>query len=192
MTIQFNVPTLAKVLACICLSVVSGAAAAQQGNPAGMTPSSQRPAPAPEPNTADRLFVQLAGQGGLAEVQMARLANTKAGHSAVKDFAQRMVDDHSRANARLEQTARQAGLPLPTQPAPDQRAMHERLSALSGPAFDQAYLRNQLVEHQKTVQLLQWHMGSGQTAPLQQFAAETLPTVLDHLAHVRQLIEQAP
>jgi putative membrane protein len=49
-----------------------------------------------------------------------------------------------------------------------------------------------LVEHQKTVQLLQWHMGAGQVAPLQQLAAQTLPTVLEHLAHVRQLIEQAP
>ena len=180
--------TLHRALLALAFLAQAGAAVAQQGNPAGMTPSSDRPAPAPSPNVDDRLFVQLVGQGGLSEVEVARLAVSKARHAEVKAFAQRMIDDHSKANGALEQAARQAGLAVPAQPSPQQKAARERLAALGDAAFDDAYLQHQLVEHQKTVQLLQWHMGSGQLAPLQQVSAQTLPTVLDHLAQVQMLL----
>lgn len=163
---------------------------AQQGNPAGTTPSSVAPAPAPVPNPQDRLFVLLAGQGGLAEVELARLAQSKAQSPAVKDFARRMLDEHSQANAQLAAAARQGGLEPPAKPSPEHEAMRSQLASLSGAAFDDAYLRGQLVEHQKTAQLLQWEMGNGQQAPLQRFAASTLPAVLDHLDHVQQLLAE--
>lgn len=187
-------PLLVVALATLAALVLALAppAAAQQGNPAGMTPASRAPAPSPAPNPADRLFVLLVGQGGLAEVELGRLAQARGGSDAVKRLGQRMVEDHGRANAELAQAARTAGLAPPTEPAPEQRATRERLAGLQGAAFDQAYLRAQLVEHQKAVQLLQWEMGSGQHAPLQQMASATLPTVLEHLAHVRQLLEDPP
>jgi putative membrane protein len=187
MTVAAKAP-LAHVLITLGWLALSGNAGSQQGNPAGMTPSSQTPAPAAAPNNADRLFVLLFGQGGLGEVELARLAGAKSGRADVKEFAQRMQDDHVKANGRLEKAARQAGLAAPAQPGPDQQAVKQRLAALSGAAFDQAYLRAQLVDNQVTAQLLQWHMGAGQVAPLQQMVSETLPTVLDHLAHVQALL----
>ncbi|RWM85344.1 MAG: DUF4142 domain-containing protein, partial [Mesorhizobium sp.] len=42
-------------------------------------------------------------------------------------------------------------------------------------------------DHQKTVQLLEWEIGSGQDADLQHFASETLPTVLEHLKLARDI-----
>ena len=68
--------------------------------------------------------------------------------------------------------------------------MRNQLASLDGAGFDDAYLRGQLVEHQKTAQLLQWEMSNGQQAPLQRFAASTLPTVLDHVGHVQQLLAE--
>lgn len=174
----------------LALAAMAPAAVAQLGNPAGMTPSSDRPAPAAVPNNADRLFVQLVGQGGLAEVDTAKLAASKAGHADVKAFAQQLIDDHAKSNAKLAQAARQSGLAVPAQPSPEQQAARARLAALSGAAFEDAYLQQQLVEHQKTAQLLQWHMGAGQQAPLQQVAMESLPTVLDHLAHVQAMLAE--
>lgn len=179
---------LVPALVSAALAMSSQAAAAQQGNPAGMTPSSQRPAPAPVANTADRLFVQLVGQGGLAEVALGRLGIDRARRGDVQALAQRMIDDHAQANALLDGVARQAGLMPPSQPSAEQQAARSRLASLADEAFDEAFLRQQLVEHQKTVQLLQWEMGSGQDAGLQRLAAQTLPTVLNHLAHVQRLL----
>ncbi|MCM5681286.1 DUF4142 domain-containing protein [Schlegelella sp. S2-27] len=164
------------------------AAPAQQGNPAGSTPSSQARAPAQAPNPQDRLFVTLTGQSGLAEVQLARLAQDKGRSDAVKRFARRMQEDHDQANQQLAAAARQAGLTPPAQPSQAHQAEYERLARLDGAAFDAAYLRGQLVEHQKAAQVLQWEMNSGHFQPLQQFSATTLPAVLDHLHDVQQLL----
>jgi putative membrane protein len=184
---------LAGMVAALALTAGPAGAQAQprtqpQGNPAFVTPASEAPASAPAANPQDRLFVLLVGQGGLAEVDLARLADGKTQNAAVKQFARRMLDEHSSANAQLVATARQAGLVPPAQPSADQQAMRTRLAGLSGAAFDEAYLRGQLVEHQKTAQLLEWEMGSGQQVPLQRFAAATLPAVLDHLRHVQHLL----
>lgn len=160
---------------------------AQLGNPAGTTPASAAPAPVAEPNPQDRLFVQLVGQGGLAEVALAELADSRATHAGVKRFARRMSQDHGQGNAQLADAARRVNLEMPSQPSADQQAMRERLASLEGPAFDAAYLDGQLVAHQKTVQLLLWELNSGQMPPLQRHAAATLPVVLDHLEQVQQL-----
>ncbi|MCW7538017.1 DUF4142 domain-containing protein [Aquabacterium sp. A7-Y] len=175
-------------LAAVAAALTASSSPAQQGNPAGTTPSSQMRAPADVPNPQDRLFVTLAGQGGLAEVQLARLALDKARSDAVKRFARRMLDEHSQANQQLAAAARQAGLVPPDRPSDEHRATYDRLARLDGAAFDEAYVRDQLIEHQKTTQVLLWEMGSGQQPALQRFASATLPTVLDHLEHVQQLL----
>ena len=51
-------------------------------------------------------------------------------------------------------------------------------------------MRGQVVDHQKTAQLLDWEIDAGQNAALQRFAAETLPTVLEHLGMARGIVEQ--
>ena len=69
----------------------------------------------------DRLFAALAAQGGMAEVELGKVAQQKSGNDAVTAFAKRMVDDHGKSNARLAELAKQAGIvPLPTEPGPDQ------------------------------------------------------------------------
>src|SRR3954470_1180607 len=87
-------------------------AAAQMGNPGFMAPGTKlEPSgiPAPhQPNNDDRLFVQLVGEGGLAEVALAELAADKASTDSVKDFAERMHADHGAANEKLASLAKAA------------------------------------------------------------------------------------
>jgi putative membrane protein len=75
------------------------------GNPAGMSPSTPLSAPgkpAPnESNVQDRLFVHLAGSGGMAEVQASKLAEGRVQNPAVRSFAQMMIQDHAKTNERL-------------------------------------------------------------------------------------------
>jgi putative membrane protein len=184
-----------------CVSIIVALAAATPcfggepiGNPAGMLPSSPLSAPgkpAPnESNVQDRLFVHLAGSGGMAEVQAGKLAEGRAQNAAVRSFAQMMVQDHAKTNERLSGIAKKAGIPLPPRLAPDHDAMLAELKGLSGAQFDLAYMQHQLVEHQKTVQLLQWAWSMGQNAELQKLAAESLPTVLQHLEMAQSIMGQ--
>lgn len=171
--------------------IFASAASAQIGNPANMAPDTRMESPGvPAPNqtnTQDRLFAQLVTAGGKAEVELGKLAAEKASSSAVKTFAQRMVDDHSAANEKLAGIAGKSKIPLPDKLDKDHQAIRADIEKLDGAAFDLAYMQAQVVDHQKTAQLLEWEIGSGQDAELQRFASETLPTVLDHLEMARVL-----
>jgi len=177
------------------LSALAAApASAQFGNPGGLDPGTRERAPGvPIPgqtNVPDRLFTTLAAQGGMAEVDLGKLAQQKSHNEAVIAFAKQMIDDHGKSNAQLAELAKQAGLPLPTDPAPDQLEMHQRLLTLNPANFDAEYMRAQVTDHQKTVQLLLWVIASGQNADLQHFASRTLPNVMHHLQLAQNLVSQ--
>jgi putative membrane protein len=129
----------------------------------------------------DRQFIKEAADGGMAEVELGQLAADKASRPEVKAFAERMVKDHSQANDQLKQIAAQKGVTLPSSPSAKHEAMKDKLSKLSGDAFDQAYMSSMLKDHQKDVAAFQKESTSGQDPDVKQFAAQTLPTLKDHL-----------
>jgi putative membrane protein len=177
-----------------CAFFISAGALAQIGNPAGMSPSTPLSAPgkpAPHyPNTQDRLFVHLAATGGMAEVEAGKLAAGKAQSPAVARFAKMMVDEHSKTNERLKALAGKADIPLPPGLDPDHKAMLASLEKLTGAEFDIAYMQEQVIDHQKTVQILQWEMSLGQDAQLQRLAADALPAVLHHLERAQAIMAE--
>jgi putative membrane protein len=190
METTMRVPALVAAITLILL----GSASAQIGNPAGMTPGTPETSPGvPVPNssnTEDRLFAMLVGAGGMAEVDFATLADKKAQNPRVKDFARRLIQDHSRANDELKRLAGQAGLPLPNELDPDHKMKRAELDKLSGGAFDLGYMQSQLVDHQKTATLMQWEIGSGQNGDLQRFAAAQLPAILAHLHMAQDILNE--
>ena len=171
--------------------LLSGTATAQIGNPGFMgadTRMSEPGVPAPhQTNNQDRLFAQLAAAGGLAEVEFANLAGDKAKSDAVKEFAEMMVRDHTDANSKLRELADAAKIPLPSELSPDHQTVRDRLDQLSDEAFDAAYIKAQIVDHQKTVQLLSWEVSMGEDGEMQRLAATLLPIVLDHLSRAQEI-----
>jgi putative membrane protein len=164
------------------------------GNPGGMSPTTRESAPGkPAPhqiNQADRTFVRAVALGGLAEVDLAKLAAQKASNDAVKEFAQRMIKDHGEANDRLASLAKANGISLPDQFDSEQRSMRDRLQQAGKTEFDHAYIRGQITNHQQTVQLLIYQIGSGENDDLKAFASDTLPIVLDHLRMAQSIAAQ--
>jgi putative membrane protein len=173
------------------------ALAQQTANPAGAAPdtpgvsSPERPvAAAPDhPNTVDQVFARQAAIGGLAEVEMGKLAADRAQNDAVKQFARRMAEDHGKSNDRLTKLARanKASLPRRSDVDPDQKAMRAQLEKLRGAEFDAAYIASQVGAHQTTAHLLEHEIGAGQDVRLKDYAKETLPTVMRHLELARQV-----
>lgn len=176
----------------IAVAALPPAGLAQIGNPGFFAPDTRFDAPgqpAPnQPNANDVLFAQLVAEGGRAEVAFAELAAEKADADAVGDFASRMIDDHSAANDRLAGLAEDSGIPLPEGLNPDHEAMLAELEGLEGRDFDLAYMRGQVVDHQKATQLLIWEINAGQEGELQRFASDTLPTILEHLRLAQEIV----
>ena len=163
---------------------VSPVWAQQQGNPAGATPGTETRSGLPAPNqanVADRNFARAAAAGGLAEVELGQLANQKGQSPEARQFGQRMVNDHSKANTELKELAAAANIPLPNAPDAENQAMIERLEKVQGNAFDRDYIRGQITAHQETVQLFEYEIGSGQDSPLKAFASQALPVLFQHL-----------
>lgn len=176
------------------LALLPNFASAQIGNPAGMAPDTRMEKPGvPAPNQTnyqDRLFAQLMTAGGMAEVELGKLAAGKTGNDGVKNFANRMLEDHGRANEMLKSLADKSKIPLPAEIDADHTKIRADLEKLEGSEFDRAYMAAQIIDHQKAAQLLAWEIGSGEDAELQRFAAATLPTVQEHLQMAIDLIAQ--
>lgn len=129
----------------------------------------------------DQKFVHDAAAGGMAEVELGKLAQEKASSDQVKSFGKRMVDDHGRANDELKALAQKKNITLPTDLDRKDKATRDRLSKLSGPSFDRAYMRAMLTDHRKDVSEFQHESKVGADPDVKSFAAKTLPTLEDHL-----------
>jgi putative membrane protein len=164
------------------------------GNPGFAAPGTKEQAPGvPAPhqtNVPDQVFVIRATLGGAAELELARLAEHKTRNDAVREYAQHMIRDHSRADNALSGLAEANGIPVPEELDAKQREIREGLSRLSGPEFDIEYLRLQVQNHQRMAQLMEYVIGSGEDAQVQHFAAASLPTVFMHLAMARDLLDR--
>jgi len=135
----------------------------------------------------DTHFVKEAADGGLAEVELGKLAADKASSDAVKQFGQKMVDDHSKANDQLKQLASQKQIDLPQEPSAKHKAMMARLQKLSGADFDKAYVSEMLKDHQHDVSAFQQESSSAADPDIKNFASQTLPTLQEHLKQVQSL-----
>jgi putative membrane protein len=135
----------------------------------------------------DQTFAMKAAAGGQAEVALGRLATEKAGSQQVRQFGQQMVTDHSQANQELQAVAKQQNLSLPTEPDAASMATEERLRASSGTAFDTAYTRDMVQDHQQDVADFQKEATSGQDPALKGFAQKYLPVLQHHLQMAQQL-----
>jgi putative membrane protein len=136
---------------------------------------------------SDQTFVQKASSGGLAEVRAGQLATERAASAEVKQFGQQMVTDHTKANQELTTLAQAKHLPVATELDQKHQALAEKLATLQGAAFDRAYLAGQVADHAQTVRLFTTEAREGHDAELKAFAAQTLPTLQEHLRMVRAL-----
>jgi putative membrane protein len=131
--------------------------------------------------SSDESFVMKAANGGMAEVELGKLAVEKAGSEEVKKFGQRMVDDHSKAGEELKTLAQNKHLTLPSASDPQANAAYARLSKLSGASFDRAYMQLMVVGHRQALNDFRMETKMGQDADVKGWAAKTLPTIEEHI-----------
>src|SRR3954470_23916371 len=181
-------------LACaLALPAMSAAHSSAQptSKPQTTTPQTSKPQPSThggaQSSTAggtmaasDQAFAKEAATGGMAEVDLGKLAADKASNPDVKQFGQRMVDDHGKANDELKSLAAKKGVTLPATPDAAEKATQARLSKLSGAAFERAYMQDMVKDHDKDVAAFKRASTNAGDADLKAWAAKTLPTLEEH------------
>ena len=134
----------------------------------------------------DRKFIEEAARGGMAEVQLGQLAAQKAQSSEVKQFGQKMVDDHGKANDQLKSIASSKNVTLPTDLDHAHKRDYDRLSKLSGAEFDREYMKHMVSDHKKDVSDFRKEAKSAKDSEVKSFASSTLPTLEQHLQMAQQ------
>ena len=130
---------------------------------------------------ADRKFVMDAAKGGMAEVELGRLAVEKGSSDKVRKFGQRMADDHSKAGDELMTLASNKNITLPTDVDAKDKMLRRRLSKLTGDAFDRAYMQAMVTDHRKDVKEFRAESQTAKDPDVKAWAAKTLPTLEEHL-----------
>ncbi len=138
-------------------------------------------------SSSDSSFMYKAAQGGMAEVELGKMASTKAQNADVKQFGQQMTADHTRANNELKTLAAGKNVTLPADVGAMHKATMDKLSKLSGAEFDKEYVKAMVEDHEKDVAEFQKQADSGTNADVKAFATKTLPTLKMHLEMIKAM-----
>ncbi len=138
----------------------------------------------------DKQFVRKALEGGMAEVQLGQLALQKSNNADVKQFAQRMVDDHTKLGDQLKPIAEQMNVKIPTGPSAKDKATMVKLQALNGDAFDQAYIKDMVKDHEKDQKDFKHESQTAANPDLKQAATQGEQVVSEHLQMIKQIAQK--
>ena len=133
----------------------------------------------------DTDFMTKAAQGGMAEVEIGKLAATKAQSPEVRQFAQKMVADHTKANDELKVLAGEKNFSMPVRLNAKHQSVIDRLNGLSGAEFDKAYVEAMVADHEETVALFKSEAEVGKDADVKGWAGKTLPNLQMHLEMIK-------
>jgi len=155
---------------------------------AGNTGSGSYPSTAPtSQDFAEKAFVTKALEGGAAEVQLGQLAQEKSQSNDVKQFGQKMVNDHSQmADKWLKPVAQKLGVSEPKGPSKKDKKEIAKLQALSGDDFDREYITMMVKDHQQDLKDFNDEAQAAQDPNVKQIAQQGSNIISQHL----QLIEQ--
>ncbi|HVE49754.1 MAG TPA: DUF4142 domain-containing protein [Casimicrobiaceae bacterium] len=165
----------------------SGSTGMDKGAGSSTSGKAAVPAKTPAKETAtslsggDRRFMENAARSGMAEIELSRLAADKAQSQQVKDFAKRMIDDHSKAASELRSVASTKNVTLPTDMDGSHQRKRDKLAKMSGNAFDREYMDDMVDDHQKVVRDFRSAAKSAKDPDVKGFAAKTLPALEQHL-----------
>lgn len=136
---------------------------------------------------ADAKFTTEAAVGGMAEVELGKLALEKSSNPQVKEFATMMVKDHGMANTELMAIAKQKNITLPSTVDDEHKKKMEDLSKKTGTDFDKAYVSAMVDGHKSTLKLMEDESKDGKDADLKAFATKTAPIVQSHLQMINKI-----
>lgn len=141
--------------------------------------------PAGAANFDKEKFIKETAQGNTAELNIAQVATQKAQDPAVKDYAQKLVTDHSKMGDQVKEIAQKEGITLSTEVDSKHQKMIDHLSGLSGAEFDKAFAMHMVKDHKKDIDMFK-KAAASDDSQISEFAKNTLPTLQEHLRTAQQ------
>jgi putative membrane protein len=173
----------------IAAAVLAVAAGAQAVGGADRQRAASSAAPANKPLVkADQKILADMASGNMAEIELAKLADTKSRNDPVKTYARQMIDDHTRALTDITQFATARNVTLPAEVDDKHKATAAKLAGLTGDAFDQAYMKEAgVADHKKMHAMLATAHKKASDPGLKALVARLQPTVEQHLKAAQQM-----
>src|ERR1035437_5646390 len=131
-------------------------------------------------STADKEFMLASAQGGMTEVKLGELASKNGKRDDVKEFGQMMVKDHKAINGDLKALAAKKGVTLPDSLDAKHQGMVDKMAALTGSAFDDAYVAAMIKGHKKDAKAFKAESTATQDADIKSFLDKSIPVVESH------------
>ena len=179
--------TIRQALASTVMTFALGLSAQAYPQPSGGNPGMNRADPGDAIHSAtaqkeiDKEFVQKMIMGNHSEIDAGNLAVQKASSDEVKKFGQKMVDDHTMLLNDLTKLADELHIKAPQSASSKDKAMAAKLSAMSGDAFDRAYVKDMVMDHKKDVAEVQKESTSAAIPEVKDAAVKALPVIQTHL-----------
>jgi|GEM_PF-857863 len=124
---------------------------------------------------------------GQAEIQLSQLALQRSANASVRAYAEQMIRDHTAVNAEVTRLAAAQSVTLQTQPTAEQQATLARMTALSGEAFDRAYMEMNVAVHAKDMVQMRMQSTQAATAEIRQLASVLYPALKLHHARAEEI-----
>jgi putative membrane protein len=133
-------------------------------------------------------FITKAAAANQYEIESAKIAMDKAVSPAVKDYAKKLIDDHTKAKAEMEAQVKAAGLTM-TAPVLEnkQLANIDNLIKANAQDLEKDFIKYQKDAHKDTIDMFKDYAKDGDNPTLKQFAAKMVPDLEGHLAQVEKL-----
>jgi len=136
---------------------------------------------------ADQDMLKQLASANMSEIEAGKIALDKSKNEQVRNFAQKMVDDHTKAQAQLNQLAQAKGVSLPSEPDAKHKKEIDTLSSLSGAQFDKTYLlRGGVVDHRQAHAMLTHIEKTAKDSDLKSLASNMMPTINEHAQMAQQ------
>jgi len=135
----------------------------------------------------DKIFVKTAMRSSLTEVQLGELTLKQSNDEQVKQFARKMIEDHTRMNEQMRPVAQHLGAEIPTEGSKKDKSLLSKMQSLSGPAYDQAYIKEEVKNHKQDLSSFHLEASNANNPGVKDAAEQGSKTIAEHLQMAEQL-----
>ena len=138
----------------------------------------------------DALDVIMFGSGNVGEIRLSELALKNSENPEVKEFAQMMIDDHSKANDQLLQVAKDHNIDFPPAPPAAAYKMSQTMLSMKGAEFDKVYMGELVKAHANALAALKKAKEETKDHLLTEYVDGTEKIVAEHLKKAKAIDEK--
>lgn len=131
-------------------------------------------------------FMKEAALASTMEIDLGKAAVANSENPKVKEFASKMIADHTMAKSDLIKIAEKSGILLSNDFPSDVKSHMEEMKKMKGKAFDQHYIDMMVKDHVKAIDLFKTGTRLKDNE-LKDYATKTLPTIEQHYQMAREI-----